>query len=119
MAEGIQGVYGHQWQGNNKDAFKTANARAWVKFNLLTEEEIDFTILSRMCPGTLKKINLSLEYSCHKYSYVKEKVQIRKPACDLEKFLNLATPGLLAAEKDLELYFHFVNCLPKEVSLQL
>jgi len=57
--------------------------------------------------------------ACHKDNYCTWRESVDELACDFEKFLYPATPGLPAATRDSELCFHFINSPPEQVSLQL
>ena len=79
-----------------------------------TYEHLKAAILSRLCPDTKEDKIISRE--CLSRRQLRDGESVDELARDLEKLLDLVTPGLPAAVKDSELCFHLINSLP---SLQL
>ena len=70
-----------------------------------------------MCPDTEEDKIVARERLSRRQ--LRDGESIDELARDLEKLLDLATPGLPAAVKDSELCFHLINLLPEQISLQL
>ena len=98
--------------------------RTWVFYDSLGEESTDTyahlksALLQCLCPCT-KEGCLAAREQLSERKLQEERESIDEVACDLEKLLDKACPGLPAEIQDKELRYHLINSLPERIALQL
>ena len=96
---------------------------SWAVYDLLHDEDTDtykhlkVAILKRLCPDTEEDRLVARERLSRRHLHDGESVD--KLACDVEKLLEQASPGLPDELRESELRFYLINMLPDKVSLQL
>ena len=76
------------------------------------------TLLQRMCPN-FEEDCLAAHQQLSKRKLQERRESIDKVACDLEKLLDKASPGLPAEIQDTKLCYHLINSLAERIALQL
>ena len=97
--------------------------RSWAVYDSLSDADTDtyehlkVAILKRLCPDTEEDRLVARERLSRRHLHDGESVD--ELACDIEKLLEKASPGLPDELRESELRFYLINALPDKVSLQL